>query len=230
MKILIIGQPRTKSTALKMYIQKIYPELSSIELNIFKFEKENLLEKIKRTNNIVVRIQSCYIIDYINKKIINLDSLNFEQYDKIYFCTRENSIDAMLSDIARKDLYEKTDREHYNENDKVPIINIKLFDILNKLRENLIFSILKKFVELKIKNTRLYEFKYSTFEKQFEKIFKVKLINFKIPIKKSNIDYKKYTVNYKEAERWFNNFNKVFKKLTMNDIADKNSIFWKNSI
>lgn len=228
MKILIIAQGRTKSTAFKMYIQKVYPELSSVELKCFKYE--NLLQKIKRTNNIVARLQTDYIVDYINRKMINLDSYNFEQYDKIYFCTRENSIDSMLSAIAMKDLYEKTGREHYNENDKVPMINVKLSDILKRLRDIVLFNITKKFVESKIKNTRLYEFKYNTFEKQFEEIFKVKLINYKIPIKKIDIDYKKHTLNYEEAERWFHNFNKIFKNLTINDIADKKSIFWKDSI
>lgn len=228
MKILIISQSRTKSTALKMYIQKVYPELSCIDLKILKYE--NLLEKIQRTNNVVVRLQMEYILDFINRKMVNLDSLNFEQYDKIYFCTRQKILDMMLSSIAMKPLYETTGREHYNETDKVPTINVKLSDILARLRENLAFTIVKKFVESKIKNTRLYEFKYDTFEKQFEQIFKVKLKNCKIPIKKSNIDYKKHTVNYEQAERWFNNFNRIFKKFTMNDVADKNSIFWKNSV
>jgi len=234
MKILIVGQPRTKSTALKMYLKKIYPILSSIEFKIFEFkknigfEKKELIQEVKKRDNIIVTLHSCYIIDYANKEILDLNSLNFEQYDKIYFCNRENSIDAILSNIARQDLYEKTNREHYNENDKVPLINVELSDILNKLREKLVFDIMKKFIESKIQKKYIYEFNYNSFENQFEKIFKVKLKNLKIPIKKIDIDYKKYTINYKQVERWFNKFDDVFKILSINDIADKNSIFWKN--
>ena len=227
MKILIVAQTRTKSTALTMYIKCIYSTLRLKKIEFYSIPPAKLetVKKNIKKNNIVVRMLSHNIVDPVNKEMIDLDSLNFEQYDQIYFCNRENSLDGILSAIAREHLFKKENREHYKKEDSIPVLNVRLSDILERLKQNLIFNILKNFVQSKNKNIHI--FTYDNFEKQFEKIFGVSTDNFKITIEKSDIDYKKYAINYKQAEKWFNKFNDIFKKLTINDVKDKNSIFWK---
>jgi hypothetical protein len=239
MKILIISKPRSKSTALGMYLKKIYPKLSYVELRSFLYKGEKRKKntgtsiiynsnELKKKDNILVKFECHYLINYVKKEILEFNFFNLDDYDLIFFCDREDSLDALLSNIAREDLYQKKNKEHYSEKDSVPQIEVKVSDIIRKLREDLVFDCIKKYVKEKYKNVK--ELEYEKFEKQFKKIFKVSCNNFDIPIKPSGINYRKYTSNIEQTEKWFANLKKVFKKLNIDDIKNKRSIFWKNTL
>jgi hypothetical protein len=108
MKILIIGFPRSRSSILLETISNFYnipvlgnPINDSDQRKLDSALGKNLLRNISQAPSGVVRFHPLELMNkHDNYKFYNFDLLNFEQYDKIYFTSRESVSDVIASEIV----------------------------------------------------------------------------------------------------------------------------------
>lgn len=227
MKILVLCSARSKSTTLNRFLKLEYPSLSASRLipDIEYENREKFIQESNSTSNVIYKLYDHELIDYRNKKIIDFTLFDFKHYDKIYVITRNNKFERALSTVGERLLHKKEGRSHYHKDDPIPTLVVNEFDMVRAIKSDLILTFLVGYVQKNNNNIKYFD--YENFEQQFLDEFDKDIREINLNISPVNFDYKKITKNYNQAEKWFNRFNHILSKLTLSDIQDHNSIFWK---
>lgn len=236
MKILVFYTPRSKSTALHNALADSYQlepwcdivTQSRIKNKNFS-EYPVLFDRINTTDNICIKLNGNDFIDLANKEISPLyKEVDYQSFDKIFFITRNNIVDAIASyaymDPADKSTWHKPRGERRIGNTYL-IPSQKIFYML---RGYVAYNIVKDYICSQVHKDNICELEYETVEFEVKNKFNIDMLN--IDIEPNGYNYSQLAPNYHEVSQVANEAYQVMLTYDLKRTVDKNSFFWKQSL
>lgn len=236
MKILVFYTPRSKSTALHNALASAYrlePWCDMVTQSRIRNKNFNeypaLFERINSTDNICVKLNGNDFINLTNNEIVQqYKDINYNSFDKIFFITRNNIVDAIASyaymNPADKSTWHKP-RGEYRVGTSYMIPTQKIFYML---RGYVAYNIIKDYICNQVSADKIYDFEYESVEQEVKNKFDVDMLD--IDIEPNGYNYSQMAPNYNEIAQIATEVYQIMATYDLERTLDKHSFFWKQSL